>query len=176
MELAALRMQHEVTLILLAAGVGVAWSDADCEGPSGNQTEGARELAVIVLAEGRRSERDRRIMGSVPVMPARHAVWVYVHPIWRALELPANRRSASEAETRAFAVAVGRVAVHEIVHALLPEAPHTPGGLMRSALDRHDLTHGRIALPAAYASALRSMLGGTRGGAPWPAHASIPRD
>ena len=41
---------------------------------------------------------------------------------------------------RAFGRALGRVAAHEIVHALLPERPHDRAGLMSQSFGRRELT------------------------------------
>jgi hypothetical protein len=63
-------------------------------------------------------------------------VWVFMDNVRATLGRP---RRANE-----LGQAVGRVVVHEVIHALAPSHPHAAGGLMAPSLDRSGLLGPRL--------------------------------
>ena len=55
-----------------------------------------------------------------------------------------------------FGRALGRVAAHEIVHALLPDRPHDRAGLMARSLGRRELTAAVLRAPGLLADLRRA--------------------
>lgn len=123
----------EATALLRAAGAEVRWLRS---GAPSVLNEG--ELAVIVVRSPR--ENPRMVMGSAQITPSVPAVWV--HPEAVALAIgrgPLVPADWTPAERNEYARALGRVAAHEVVHALLGSARHASIGLMSPTLVRRDL-------------------------------------
>jgi hypothetical protein len=122
---------------LAAIGAEVTWTAA----PRG-AVVGPESLVVIAVPTYRNGGgRERHVMGSTKIIAGGAlAVWVFPDQVAWALGLDLDRRAAwgkrSEAQ---FARALGRVASHEILHAL-GASEHTRGGLMAARLDRKALT------------------------------------
>lgn len=125
---------------LAGIGADVTWTAA-----SRGAVMGPESLVVIALPTHRHSRgRERHVMGSTrTVADGALAVWVFPDQVAWALGLDLDMRAAwgkrSEAQ---FARALGRVASHEILHAL-GVSKHTRGGLMAARLDRRALTSPR---------------------------------
>lgn len=104
------------------------------------------EIGVILLRTMGGSGVGRHVMGATRSRDARHAtVWVYFDEVAATLGLAGrNAQSWSGMERIAFGRALGRVAAHEVVHALLPERPHDRAGLMSPALGRRELTSSAL--------------------------------
>ena len=92
----------------------------------------------------------------------RPVVWVYLDGVKAALGLDGSvrRGHASRQASRAIATAVGRVAAHEVIHALAPYQPHAAHGLMRSSLGRTALLgpQRRLWVGAQFLFAVQSAL------------------
>jgi len=122
-------MKEAVTL-LGAAGADVRWRHADTP-----NLLGPDELAVIMVAAPR--ENARLVMGSAPLTHAAPAVWVHPEAVGTVIGL--DRLCPTDwtaSERKGFARALGRVAAHEVVHALLGSPRHASIGLMSSSLQR----------------------------------------
>jgi hypothetical protein len=140
---------QEVGSIFNAIGVNVGWQVGGFYGDAG-----LPEVPVILLQQDPRRSRARaNIMGLVMrnQEPTR-AVWVFLGPVRRNLGLPDDARPSDLQEERLVARAVARIVVHEAVHAIAPDEPHSRNGLMRHALDRAFLLGRRPALDARCAS------------------------
>ncbi len=87
-------------------------------------------------------------MGAVRYQPgeASRGAWVSVPEVAGTLGLDARPGSWWPQQRQALARAIGRVAAHEIVHALAPQREHAATGLMSAALGRGELTRTRIAV------------------------------
>jgi hypothetical protein len=64
------------------------------------------------------------------------------------------------AQRREFGLALGRVVVHELVHALAPQRPHVKGGLMADRMGRALLLASDIVIDAGTSEALRAAVSG----------------
>jgi hypothetical protein len=141
---------REVGGILGKIGVNVGWQEGGSYGAAG-----VPEVPVILLREDpRRSRMRENIMGLVirNQEPTR-AVWVFLGPLVRNLGRPVAALPPDAQDAPLVARAVARVVVHEAVHAVAPDEPHTPDGLMRHALDGAFLLGRRAALDPRCASA-----------------------
>jgi len=146
---------HEVGSIFSGIGVNVGWQ---VEGLYGDAD--VPEVPVILLREDPRRSRAREsIMGLVirNQEPTR-AVWVFLGPLRRNLGLPDDTRPVGLQVEKQMARAVARVVVHEAVHAIVPDEPHSGQGLMRHALDRAFLLGRRPAIDARCAGAFLLQL------------------
>jgi hypothetical protein len=117
------------------------------------ETEG---VVVPVIARRRQPpglSRDR-IMGLVlRDHEAPSPAWVFVDNVRSTL----RTRRGWATDGRDLGVAVGRVAAHEVIHALAPEHPHARTGLMAGMLDRAALLGPR---PPTEPSCARSLAQG----------------
>jgi hypothetical protein len=140
-----------------------------------------RELGVSVRSEvgsDPRPPEDGVIRVHVVLMPSEPAGWklpenamgavlrpgrtVFLfHPaILRSVGLGPGVASMPEPrEGKDLARAIGRVIVHEVVHALVPAIEHADSGLMRDSLPQAALASGRISVDEASRAALRRRLG-----------------
>jgi hypothetical protein len=100
------------------------------------------EIGVILLPSMGGSGVGRHVMGATRKGAARHAtVWVYFDEVASALGLAGRPPDSwTPIERAGFGRALGRVAAHEVVHALLPQRPHDRLGLMAPSLGRRELT------------------------------------
>jgi hypothetical protein len=72
--------------------------------------------------------------------------------------LPPAVAAAAPLDQRHAALAVGRVAAHELVHVIVPAWPHARSGLMAPWLDRSALTGASVSLDLATRDALCAAL------------------
>jgi hypothetical protein len=122
---------------LAAIGAEVSWTAA----PRG-AVVGPESLVVIAVPTYRNGGGgERHVMGATRTIDdGALAVWVFPDQVAWALGLDLDRRAVWGRRSEAhFARALGRVASHEIVHAL-GASEHTRGGLMAARLDRRALT------------------------------------
>jgi hypothetical protein len=139
--------------ILREAGVAAHWR-------RGAPTEVLRpdEVAVVILpGSAPQSRPSRRVMGAAQKgEDAVAAVWIYVPEVKWTLGLAHAPIAAwSGAQRAAFGRALGRVAAHETIHALLPRLPHAATGLMSAQIDRTALLARRLPVDARTRAALR---------------------
>jgi hypothetical protein len=131
--IAAEDAMEEAVAVLREAGAEVRWRRAD---PLG--LLGAEELAVIMVAAPR--ENERRVMGAAPLTTSAPAVWVHPDAVGEVIGLERRAPSGWTARERVvFARALGRVAAHEVVHAILGSPRHASAGLMSRSLQGPDL-------------------------------------
>jgi hypothetical protein len=122
---------------LASIGAEVAWTAA----PHG-AVVGPESLVVIALPTHQNGRgRERHVMGATRIVAdGALAVWVFPDQVAWALGLDLDRRAIWGKRSEAhFGRALGRVASHEILHAL-GVSEHTHGGLMAARLDRKALT------------------------------------
>ena len=146
-------MTREVAAILADAGIDVSWS------PLTQEALDSKGIVVVLTpAEatnwGLPSETLGAVMGrDGPVA----CVYVFYPAVARMLRA---RRSTARS-TRDFhdlGKAIGRVASHEIVHAMTPELPHAGSGLMMAHLTREALRRSALRLSARTATAVSTAL------------------
>ena len=130
-------MAHEAADIL--AGYGVC-AEVTRGSPASVRT--SKEIGVVLLRSMGGSGAGRHILGATRSRDLRNAtVWVYFDEVASALGLARRpTESWSARERGALGRALGRVAAHEIVHALLPERPHDRAGLMSPSFGPRELT------------------------------------
>ncbi len=103
---------------------------------------GRGDIGIVLLRSMAGSGVGRHVMGATRTRDPRNAtVWVYFDAVASALGLAGRSpESWTAIERFEFGRALGRVAAHEVVHALLPGRPHDRVGLMTASLGRHALT------------------------------------
>jgi hypothetical protein len=130
----AVGAREEAARVLSELGITTTWRRA----AAGEQAREG-ELRVIVLGHGAMSASHASVLGSTPTrFVCSPFVWIHVPGVRAA----AGLRPAAVAELRdryLLGIALGRVIVHEVLHALVPSVPHGEG-IMKSRLSRLDLT------------------------------------
>jgi hypothetical protein len=153
---------RELVALLARMGVKATVRLADARSVS---TE--RELTLILLPRQPAGTRlHHAVMGATQRAEAPvRAIWVYTGGVGATLGLswpPAPRWSLFQ--RRDFALALGRVVAHEVVHAVAPGQPHVEGGLMARSMGRPLLLAKHLEIAPAITHAFRAALGGTRPG------------
>jgi hypothetical protein len=144
----------ESAAILKGAGVEVRWREAK---PA--EILSAGELAVIVMSgAGVRSRPGHLVLGASQTgTDAVSAVWLYAEAVGQTLGLRGTPTIGwSGRERVVFGVALGRVAAHEVIHALLPRHPHASAGLMAEEVDLQALSGARPPVDGTTRAALRT--------------------
>ena len=115
---------------------------------------------VLLAHPGPRSSIRPHVLGATILKDdGAHAVWVYLPHVANALGLDPDRPTSwNAAEVSQLATALGRVAAHEIIHALAPDLPHTAGGLMAERMGRGALLGPSVEVPLEFQQALRPTL------------------
>jgi len=142
----------ESRTLLEATGADVTWTAA----PRG-AVVGPESLVVIAVPTYPRSpNRERHVMGATRmVADGALAVWVFPDQVAWALGLDMDiRRSWGKRAEKMFALALARVASHEVVHAL-GAASHSTSGLMTACLDRNALTSPALRIDRDTVAAIR---------------------
>jgi hypothetical protein len=156
-------MRHELASLLAPASLGLSWRRT----PPHGETD-ADELRVVLMRTAGRGT-DRGALGSARARgPAAATVWVYVPTVAAALDLELEGLATSLDAQRRMGLALARVLVHEVVHALAPHVDHARAGLMRPSLHPAQLEAGRAALEGDCVTALAS------GARDWLARAPLP--
>ncbi len=156
----------ESRALLAPMGADVTWTAA----PRG-AVVGPESLVVIAVPTyPTRSNRDRHVMGSTRmVADGALAVWVFPDQVAWALGLDMEmRRSWGKRGERDFALALARVASHEVIHAL-GAVGHSAGGLMAAHLDRNALTSSALRVDRDTVAAIRRAFdrGARTADGPW---------
>jgi hypothetical protein len=149
--------RDEATASLRDAGIEARWRRGT---PS--QVLRTDEVAVVLLPGGSpHSQTNRRILGAAKQgEDAVAAVWIYVSAVQWTLGLERPTVAALTAAQRiALGRAIGRVAAHETVHALLPRLPHAETGLMSEQFDRTSLLAPHLPVDARTRAALQARAG-----------------
>jgi hypothetical protein len=147
----------EAEALIARMGANVTWRRA----ASGEMTR-SEEVWVILLGSGGQPVSGPLVLGATrrhhPVAPV---VWVRVANVRAALGISQRPplRDLPPIERRLFAIALGRVIAHEVVHALVPSLPHGTG-LMSGSFSRRQLTGGWIPIEPEVVFALRAALRG----------------
>jgi hypothetical protein len=126
----------QVESIFRGIGVEVAWSRGVVGG--GFEKNERLEIPVILLRSQPPGLGPRRVMGAV-VRGRSHPspIWIVLDNVRWAL---GHRGRLPKADANAeLAVALGRVVVHEVIHAIAPDHPHEAKGLMHRAIGRSEL-------------------------------------
>lgn len=146
---------RETSQILADAGVQAAWTLGEAA------TVTTEDHLKIVLMPGTTNgaRLPEHVMGGTRSGEPSHTTWIYLSNVLWALGLrdgAARRLSAQEEEQ--VARALGRVAAHEIVHAVAPGVQHSAHGLMAGTLGRAALIRDSVSLAPAERSALRAAV------------------
>lgn len=144
---------QETSAILADAGVAAAWTLGDAS----TVTTGD-ELKVVLMARVANGARlPEHVMGGTHSGAPSHTTWIYLSNVLWALGLhDQGPRRLSLQEEAQVARALGRVAAHEIVHAVAPEVAHHNGGLMAEKLGRAFLIQARAFLAPSEHQAFRA--------------------
>jgi hypothetical protein len=123
----------EALAMLREAGASARWRHAEVPNLLGED-----ELAVVLVAAP--GANSGLVMGSAPLTDAAPAIWVHPDAVAKVVGLGARGTGDwTPGERRGFARALGRVAAHEVVHAILGSPQHASTGLMSRALQRNAL-------------------------------------
>jgi hypothetical protein len=150
--------RREVLSLLGRMDVRATMREGDVHG-----TSDGSELIVIVLPGPPPGGRlHDHVMGATQRTPEGvRAMWVYASGVAATLGLePAPAAFWPPRQRRQFGVALGRVVVHELVHALAPQRPHVGGGLMAERMGRTLLLRSGLPIDATTARAVRESLAG----------------
>lgn len=147
--------RDESVRLLRALGVEATWR-------TGRADETARpgEVRVIMLDRAAVDRAGSPVLGSTPArLEGEPCFWVHVPSVRGALGLDAQRPLGPDQlrDRHLLGVAVGRVIVHETVHAVAPGIPHG-AGLMAPCLKKGDLTSKTLAVSAELGEAVRAAL------------------
>jgi hypothetical protein len=142
---------EEVQGIFRGLGVETSWRTG------GNFGGGeVPEVPVILLSRDPMAGR-RGVLGLVVRdQEPQRAVWLFGAAVREVLSPAPSGLQAVNPDVLDRALA--RIAAHEIVHAIAPEAPHARDGLMRHALSRQILVGARPAIDARCASTFVTQL------------------
>jgi hypothetical protein len=160
-------VEPEVAKLLRGMGVRATWRRGKAQ-----EFSQPGELRVIFLNRPAPPAHGASVLGATPSsVQGAPFVWVYV-PSVRAAAGVGPRTGPLEglASTRRVGIALARVIVHELVHAVAPSVPHGRG-LMSPRLDSRMLTGASIAADPQLGVAVRSALAGL---APIPALRPVP--
>jgi len=124
---------------------------------------GEDELALVLVPN--RSplpDNGHHVLGAAIKSERRaRGVWLYFPALAEILGQGERPPSTwSQLEQHRLSVALARIAVHEIVHALLPRHPHASSGLMSATLSTAGLIEPGIEVDAGTRDALRAKLAG----------------
>jgi hypothetical protein len=126
----------QVESIFRGIGVEVAWSQGAVGG--GFEKNDRLEIPVILLRSQPPGLGPRRVMGAVVRGSSKPSpIWIVLDNVRWALG-HRGRLPKGDANSE-LAVALGRVVVHEVIHAIAPEHPHEAKGLMHRAIGRSEL-------------------------------------
>ena len=146
-------MTRELAAILADAGIDVSWSPLTKEA-----LDGKGIVVVLTPAEATNWSLPAATLGAFLGRDGPLAcVYVFYPAVARMLRV---RRTATRT-TRDFhdlGKAIGRVASHEIVHAMTPELPHSGSGLMMANLTRDALRRSDLRLSTQTATAVSTAL------------------
>jgi hypothetical protein len=133
-------VQAETTALVGAMGVSAEIRTL----PEGSDLDpDAVTLIVVDVPAPRNLTRD--VMGAVQRQGVIPALWIYPANVAGGTGLGWRGRSRwSAGDRHAFATAMARVAVHEIVHLVCPWREHDETGLMAGVLGRETLTGPRL--------------------------------
>jgi hypothetical protein len=147
-------LASEVRALFAPAGLELAWEPA-----APDAADAGSVVRLVLLAAEQAGPSD--VMGSVQRRGASRTAWISLPGVERTLGLPPGRRAPRpRGSDRLLAHALARVIAHELVHLLVPDLPHTRGGLMAPRLGRPFLTAPHVALSPAVVAAVRSAASG----------------
>lgn len=139
-------MASEVAAILGDAGVHVAWSRLSSD-------EAVDVVVILTPADPTSFGLPSRTLGAVMGRDGPfQCVYVFYPAVTRLLGTGRPRTTRDFYE---LGKAIGRVAAHEIVHALTPEQPHTSSGLMMARLTGNALRGRALHLSKSAATAFK---------------------
>jgi hypothetical protein len=125
----------------LGARLRIRWAQAgDVQDPGG--------ITVVVMPGRPAARLKATVLGAVQPAGAPRVLWLFPEVIADALDrLPGTAGSpGSPKERAALAVALGRVAAHEIVHLVCPWRPHDREGLMAARMSPSVLRGGPLVI------------------------------
>ncbi len=123
-------MAREAAEILGPVGIKLRWRAGPAEAESGLE-----ELRVVPLSPAGRRTGSGRVLGATSTGEGPRTIWIdYANVAWVAGTSTERLVSAAFPERRRVGVAMGRVVAHEVVHALVPEMPHSTDGVMAERL------------------------------------------
>jgi len=130
-------MAREVIQIFADAGIAAEWTELTRDALASPDDA----IPVVVVLTTARPERWGLAPNTLGAVMGRggpvRCVYVFHEEVVRTLQLPRRRSSG---DFHSLGRAIGRVAAHEIVHALTPDRPHSRVGLMKEELDRQALS------------------------------------
>jgi len=148
----------EASKMLARLGASVHWRRVT---PGETLQDGDVHVVLLGLV-GYREAEEPLVLGSTSTRPrSARVLWVRVPAVCAALGVPKGRPllMLSGADRLAVGTAIGRVVVHEVVHALVPALPHGRG-LMSSSLNRRELIGAPLPLDVETTLAFRAALRG----------------
>ena len=145
----------EAATLLTRMGATVSWRRSQA-----GDVMRRDEVWIVLVGAGPPPASDSVVLGATrrtdSVAPV---VWIRLPNVRAAVGIPPGGSLVGLplAEVRPFAVALGRVIAHEVVHALVPSIPHGTG-LMSGNLTRRQLTAASIPVEPEVALAFQTAL------------------
>jgi hypothetical protein len=147
---------HEVTALLERMDVHGLVERGDVH----SVVTGSEVIVVLLPHRPPRSRLSEGAMGATSKSEeSPRALAVFAAEVSRTLGFATEPGVWSPIQRRDFAVALGRVVVHELVHTVIPDRPHDRRGLMAASLNRYQLLCSAPAIAPETAEAFRSALG-----------------
>jgi hypothetical protein len=147
---------HEVTALLERMDVRGLVERGDVH----SVVTGSEVIVVLLPHRPPNSRLSEGVMGSTSTSEGSpRALAVFAAEVSRTLGFATESGGWSPVQRRDFAVALGRVIVHELVHTVIPDRPHDRRGLMAASLNRYQLLDSAAAIAPETAEAFRSALG-----------------
>lgn len=150
-------VRPEVARLLRGAGIATEWRRAE---PAEAALPG--ELRVIFLDRATQRTHGAPVLGATPAsFLGERFVWVHVPTVCVAAGVGSRSTGPNRDlhAARQLGIALSRVIVHEVVHALAPSVPHG-SGLMAARLDQAMLTASSVRIDPEVALAVRFALQG----------------
>jgi hypothetical protein len=143
------RIRLEVEDIFASMATDIEWLDRFS--PTPVKTVAARLRVILIPSPPTIWRLGSRTMGVVfKTEGSVEDVYIFPPAVMNTLHRLTEdaRRNRLPKQNRRWARALGRVISHEIIHAIAPEHPHAPGGLMQARLSRFSLNGPELSVDA----------------------------
>jgi hypothetical protein len=132
-----------------AAVLGLLGGRAELGRARPGDTHDPRALLIVVMPGDPGPLLRRTVLGAVQRDSPTRVLWIFPRTIAAALGLTGDAAGRPTGERAAFAIALGRVIAHEVVHLTCPWREHDRSGLMAARMTRALLRGAAVPVEAA---------------------------